>query len=287
MLIVVGLLLGVLQGGYAAPRSGVIIATVVSLHKYPSATSETVTQALMSEPVRVLAAKGRWLKVALPAQFDYSGWLDASTVRLGAVPPSGDRAVVKKGLAHVQRVAEKNADVLTEAALATVLQADLTAHTSPGWTSVVLPDGRKGFVHTADVEVLRGGAAPPPATAAHLLALARLYTGTAYVWGGMSVKGIDCSGFTHTVYRMCGIKIHRDADQQFDHDGVPVTIGQLRAGDLIFFKTGKSDLITHVGFYVGDGTILHASSKYKGVTLTRLSESYLQQRIAGARRILP
>jgi cell wall-associated NlpC family hydrolase len=171
--------------------------------------------------------------------------------------------------------------------MATVLALRASPSLPPGWTAVTLPDGRSGFVPTADLRVLGPGQSEPVPPASRVLALARLYLGTPYVWGGMSVKGVDCSGFTHTVYRLCGLKIHRDADQQFDHDGVPVPLDRLQPGDLIFFKTTRENLVTHVAFYVGGGVILHASSKYHGVTLTRLSDSYLQRRIAGARRILP
>jgi len=261
----------------AKAAEGYFTRGVVTLHKYPSSTSETVTQAFLGEPLRVVARKGAWLKVALPDQFGYEGWVGASEIRLG-VTPQGTPVEVRAARSAVR--AAPDGKVLLAVYLSTVLWAE---DPNAEWIAVTLPDGRKGVVPGKDVRPIEGRPAP---TAQEVLKVARLYMGVPYVWGGMSTAGVDCSGFTHTVYRFCGIKLHRDADQQFAGDGVAVDRKNLQPGDLVFFYTYLPDVVSHVGFYIGNGQVLHASSKQRGVNVGRLSDPYLSSRYAGARRIL-
>jgi cell wall-associated NlpC family hydrolase len=118
--------------------------------------------------------------------------------------------------------------------------------------------------------------------ASELVEKARLLERTPYLWGGMSRAGIDCSGLTYVIYRMNGVTIPRDADQQFEV-GEPVEPDQLQPGDLVFF--GESGDITHVGMYAGEGTIVHASGG-SGVVQSPLFVGWYKQYYRGARRIL-
>jgi cell wall-associated NlpC family hydrolase len=82
---------------------------------------------------------------------------------------------------------------------------------------------------------------------------ARAYLGCPYEWGGMSEKGIDCSGLIHMAYRRLGRLVPRDADQQ-EAAGTPVTADELRRGDLVCYGD-------HIAFWLGDGRILHATGR--------------------------
>jgi hypothetical protein len=94
------------------------------------------------------------------------------------------------------------------------------------------------------------------------VSLAREFLNTSYLWGGCSSYGIDCSGFTQVVFRMCGMDLPRDSSQQA-LVGEEVPFGAHQAGDLAFFAKPDQQKITHVGLISGPETILHASGKVR------------------------
>ncbi len=115
-----------------------------------------------------------------------------------------------------------------------------------------------------------------------LLAAARRYLGTPYVWGGEDPTGFDCSGYVQYLCRLQGVYLPRTADLQF-LEGRAVPPGKERPGDLVFFETYAPGA-SHVGLYLGGGDFIHASS-VGYVRISNLFEDYFSTRYLGARRV--
>jgi len=87
---------------------------------------------------------------------------------------------------------------------------------------------------------------------------ARSLLGARYEWGGMTRRGIDCSGLVHMSFRAAGRTVPRDAGQQ-EAAGTPVPAAELRPGDLISY--GDADGADHIAFWIGGGRILHSTQR--------------------------
>jgi cell wall-associated NlpC family hydrolase len=94
------------------------------------------------------------------------------------------------------------------------------------------------------------------------IAEARALLGAPYEWGGLSERGIDCSGLVHLAFRRAGRLVPRDAWQQ-EEAGQPVAENDLRAGDLVTY--GEAERADHIAFWLGEGRILHATSRVGSV----------------------
>lgn len=155
--------------------------------------------------------------------------------------------------------------------------------------SIILLTGC-GTVHHADKN--RGGGYHQssknltPAQEKELVSEAKKWIGTKYRYGGHSRAGTDCSGMVMEVYKkVCDVKLPRSSrDQQAFCKRVKRD--NLRKGDLVFFSTGKSNnSVSHVGLYIGDGEIIHASAT-KGVMISNLNDKYFQRTYHSSGRVL-
>jgi len=90
----------------------------------------------------------------------------------------------------------------------------------------------------------------------------RFFLNAPYLWGGRSLFGIDCSGFTQVVFKMLGKNLKRDASQQAEQGQVVNFLQEAKAGDLAFFDNEEGRVI-HVGIMLDDQNIIHASGRVK------------------------
>ncbi|EJE7233893.1 hypothetical protein FC820_13690 [Clostridium sporogenes] len=123
--------------------------------------------------------------------------------------------------------------------------------------------------------LLNVGNVKAAATGQDVVNYAKKFINTPYVWGGTTPSGFDCSGFVGYVYRnSAGINLPRDTYGQINV-GTPVSQSNLQPGDLIF---PESD-IGHVGIYVGNGQMIHASSSRGKVIIGNVYAFYAGRRI--------
>lgn len=120
----------------------------------------------------------------------------------------------------------------------------------------------------------------------NLVSMAMALRNIPYRRGGRSPSsGFDCSGFVRYVFlHSIGLDLPATSASQFV-SGFKVARGEMRSGDLVFFKTTKKNRISHVGIYLDDGRFIHAPSSGKVVRIDSLSTGYWSKRFAGAKRV--
>lgn len=109
------------------------------------------------------------------------------------------------------------------------------------------------------------------------------FLGTRYRFGGNSRSGLDCSAFVQQVFREMDVTLPRSAREQYTV-GNTVSPGDLQKGDLVFFRTYAS-FPSHVGIYLGNNRMIHASSHDRRVVISSLNSQYYRARYIGAKRI--
>ena len=166
-----------------------------------------------------------------------------------------------------------------------------------GWYQI-LCNGRTGYVSAEFVTVEDkdsvskpdGGNGDNSSTnplAQQIVDFALQYVGYPYVYGTAGPDTFDCSGFTMYIYKQFGYSLpHSATSQWLSGMGTKIySISELQPGDLVFFSTNGS-YPTHVGLYIGEGNIVHASTPQDGVKISSLDTSYYVENYFAARRIL-
>jgi cell wall-associated NlpC family hydrolase len=166
---------------------------------------------------------------------------------------------------EIQRI--KAAEAVQQRQLAAAAQSRLAGQTTPSVSGIGV-----------GASTPEGSTIAPPNVHGGVVGVAMHYLGVPYVWGGSSPRGFDCSGLVMYAFAAIGISLPHSSYAQFNM-GTPVSIGQLQAGDLVFFS-GAS----HVGIYIGGGQFIHAPHTGDVVKISSLS-GYYSSAWAGGRRI--
>ncbi len=244
---------------------GVVYNSVGSLHAEPRHAAEMVTQVLLGMPVKILEEKGGWRRVQTPDR--YIGWINGSVTPLS-----------KEGLNHYLQkpkviITALNTRSYVDAGHETLPVSDLVASNMLELVSadrayywVRYPDGRKAYVKKSDAMEVVDWLREIRLTGESIVESAMQLLGIPYLWGGTSVKGMDCSGFTKQVYFMHGIILARDASQQVRYGRLVDDTGNFTdalPGDLLFFGAKAieevAEKVVHVGIYLGNRRFTHAS----------------------------
>lgn len=138
-------------------------------------------------------------------------------------------------------------------------------------------------VTAASPDEVSSNASPTGTDIGEIGRTASRFLGTPYLFGGEGPSGIDCSSFVQQVFREHRISLPRTALEQ-SMAGSEVADGDLRKGDLVFFHTYAS-YPSHVGIYLGDGKMIHASSGKGEVVISDINTDYYRSRFLGAKRV--
>ena len=223
-------------------ENGISNLSIIPVRKETSDASEMVTQILFGEHFEILDKQKNWLYIR-SAFDDYEGWIDFKQ----SVPISSDDVKeLNKNPFHVSR------DVVQVAVINdTIPIAVLVGSTLPFYSDKKFRIADTVYSFDGDAKAFQ----LPDSKL--IIENSYLYLNSPYLWGGRSPFGIDCSGFTQMVFKLSGIKLKRDANQQAEQGQTINIIEEADPGDLLFFDNEEGK-ITHVGIMIGKDKIIHA-----------------------------
>lgn len=185
---------------------------------------------------------------------------------------------IKAGQVLILAAAEATHDVTTSANRLQLVNKDLLNEQEISDTLAELTD-----LQSADQPVDLAKTLEEKQTISSLKKSAYSFLGAHYRFGGSSRTSLDCSSFTQQVFRQLSVKLPRTAREQFSV-GSEVMRGDLRKGDLVFFQT-YANFPSHVGIYLGNRKMIHASSREHRVVISTMDTPYYLSRYLGARRM--
>jgi len=222
---------------------GIVNVSVCNIRSKNGHSQELATQSLLGTPIKVLQQKDNWFLIQTPDKYiawlDHGGFVqvDEATYKEWISAP---KVLFTNDFGFSYESPDLQAQKITDLVAGNILKS---IGTEKGFIKVQYPDGRTAFVPEKNI-----------------------VNYDTWLWGGTSGKGMDCSGFTKTVFYLNGIQLARDASQQV-HTGNLIetdeTLKNIVPGDLLFFgrkaTPEKKERITHVGIYMGKGEFIHSS----------------------------
>ena len=335
--------------GQDSKRMAVVETSTCYMRIAPDYESALETQELMGTVVEIVGESGYWREIVSPQP--YKAWTTEKTLvemtteqikeyeeapkymfkelygHIYMEPSEKSQTICDLVGGDVMRMALRNPDTRENSARRKESKGASDAVTQGKWAQVVLPSGIKGWVLKSAVQPLgeriniRKGDSSDHLVSDEkmeaIIASAEQLLGVPYLWGGMSTKGVDCSGLVRISAIMNDVLLPRNASQQI-FCGAPIEMNydpafedvnyrivclnefieemktrvkDLKRGDLVFFGTpataDKSRRVTHVGIYLGDNRIIHSSHKVRINSLIPSDADYYENahRLIGAVRL--
>ena len=294
-------------------RHAVVALSSIYMRIAPDYESALETQELMGTVVEITGEKGYWREIVSPQPYKAwcteKGLIEMTAEEIKAYE-NAPKCIFTGLHGHVYEQPSCKSMSICDLVGGDIMRIK-GSKTRKGWTQIILPGGQEGWVKSEEIKPHSGfrsiakgegdAGSISDKEMEKIISTAFLLKGVPYLWGGMTPKGVDCSGLVRWSYLMNGILLPRNASQMvLCGDPVPVTlpkdgkaagIENLRRGDLVFFGTPATDekpqRVTHVGIYIGNDHIIHSSHLVRVNSLIPGDPDYYENanKLIAARRL--
>lgn len=228
---------------------GICNLSIVPIRSEASDRSEILSQLLFGDCFEVLEKREKWVRIC--TYYDnYEGWIDRkqyAEIEEVSVKHYQDSLTLNFKIAHpIKKIS--TGEVIYVAAGSSI---------PPD-----IKDGKFLINEESYVFIEQPAFCGKTDFTSEVASIAKLFLQAPYLWGGRTLFGIDCSGFSQIVYKMLGIQINRDAWQQAEQGAVVNFLQEVKPGDLAFFDNDEGKIV-HVGIMLDENRIIHASGRVK------------------------
>ncbi len=240
---------GIVRAGrFARPQAMQCTAGSASIRRSADGGAEQMDQLLFGEVFEVLDRKDGWLW-GQARRDGYVGWVAQEALTEAVIAPT-------HRIAALRTYAVPEPDIKSGPPVLLTMNALVTVEGSDGRFARVTRAGYVAEAHLADLLNFERDAA----------AVAELYLGAPYQWGGRESVGLDCSGLVQQALFACGQGCPRDADMQGRELGDAIVADEARRGDLVFWPD-------HVGMLLDEGRLIHANGFHMAVAVEGLDSA--------------
>ncbi|WP_457611185.1 C40 family peptidase [Lutibacter sp.] len=232
---------------------GICNLSIVPLRIEPNDSSEMISQLLFGEHFKILEIRKEWSRIRI-AYDNYEGWIDNKQYE----------EITNETFYKL----ENSTPTLAAELIDFATDKEQNFITVSMGSNLPFYNNQNLIINTNSFQY-EGAIIYQKTPKELIIETAFKYLNSPYLWGGKTPFGIDCSGFTQMVYKLCGYKLLRDASQQASQGEVLSFIEESEPGDLAFFDN-QEGIITHVGIIMPDNYIIHAYGK---VRVDRLDHS--------------
>ena len=270
----------------------------LNLRKGPSTSYAVIKTLSKGTEVTVVSSSNGWSKVSVGGVSGYvsSDYLSSTKPSTGSSSSNESTSNTTSTMYTTDRLNLRKGAGTSYSVITTLDKGiAVTVHSSSNGWSKVSVNGMTGYVsssYLSSTKPSNGSSSSTDSSTSSkvdkVLNFASQQLGKPYVWGAQGPNSFDCSGLTYYVYKnAAGITLPRTSVEQSKY-GTTVSKSNLKAGDLIFFDTsGPNDGgVSHVGIYVGNGQMIHASSSQKKIVKVSVETSYWNNAFVRAKRVL-
>ncbi|MDR1269575.1 MAG: C40 family peptidase [Planctomycetaceae bacterium] len=295
VLILFQIFLPLLTGEETIKPYALVTVSVANMRCQPAYSAEMATQCILGSPLRVIGEKKGWYQVLTPDGYDC--WVTGNSLTLLSRVAfnswiKSPKIIYLQDNGFVFSQPDSNASRVSDLVSGCVFQ---NKENTGNFIAVSFPDGRSGYVFETGCRDFEDWKQNVQLNEENLIKKATDLMGVPYLWGGTSSKMLDCSGMTKLCFFLNGVIIPRNASRQAEvgeRIDIKKDFSNLQKGDLLFFgtpaTTEKQLHISHVGFYMGDGFVIHEAGRVHLSSLkseNKLYDQSLANRLVLIRRL--